>query len=553
MRPKNLTLSALCLSIFVARNIYTINLVEPFSFSDLLQNLRNCDVQIIHSGNFNIQMATRDWTVIYKTVFMPPYETVKCMRVYQLKKILPLNIISSRVSPCQLSLIFDADIGKKCFKSIKNRLKYWTNVASTYSHYYENFSTFFPSRASVNTNGEITLITTKPSQNFVEICFVSGTEVLQKFTGTTRCLPAIHLIGQSYLSAVGKLALPTELWCSSNKAFNKLTLNLFLRENEGYQFLTCYTESYISFDFYFTPFQPEYWLVLAISTATIGIVTTIVLHLLHAKQKQSFSPWVFLLASLFDESGFMPDSIEKATFFRISLGVWSLVSVTLTNSYNGIMIGELNAPRKNTPGFRDLNHFVSNHAFFPRGFTYLNFTRVEHQRQVERDVVQCGKTVFVGTSPNIKMEHEFLSRKYLLKTFFISDQIIQNFPRGLVFQYPWRSKVVKDFKSIIKAGIWTHVENKEIRRQNANRTAALVPERADDLAPTNIATWSGALPTLFILVGGLISVTILGFMVECRSYFSLLVGKIRRKFVSRRYWKSKKQLASSKCLMCVNE
>lgn len=42
----------------------------------------------------------------------------------------------------------------------------------------------------------------------------------------------------------------------------------------------------------------------------------------------------------------MPDSIEKATFFRISLGVWSLVSVTLTNSYNGIMIGELNAPRK---------------------------------------------------------------------------------------------------------------------------------------------------------------------------------------------------------------
>lgn len=261
MRPKNLTLSALCLSIFVARNIYTINLVEPFSFSDLLQNLRNCDVQIIHSGNFNIQMATRDWTVIYKTVFMPPYETVKCMRVYQLKKILPLNIISSRVSPCQLSLIFDADIGKKCFKSIKNRLKYWTNVASTYSHYYENFSTFFPSRASVNTNGEITLITTKPrselvkdlpihslitkysynlfilfapsSQNFVEICFVSGTEVLQKFTGTTRCLPAIHLIGQSYLSAVGKLALPTELWCSSNKAFNKLTLNLFLRGNRS--------------------------------------------------------------------------------------------------------------------------------------------------------------------------------------------------------------------------------------------------------------------------------------------------------------------------------
>lgn len=213
----------------------------------------------------------------------------------------------------------------------------------------------------------------------------------------------------------------------------------------------------------------------------------------------------------------------------------------------------LTHPLQNTPGFRDLNHFVSNHAFFPRGFTYLNFTRVEHQRQVERDVVQCGKTVFVGTSPNIKMEHEFLSRKYLLKTFFISDQIIQNFPRGLVFQYPWRSKVVKDFKSIIKAGIWTHVENKEIRRQNANRTAALVPERADDLAPTNIATWSGALPTLFILVGGLISVTILGFMVECRSYFSLLVGKIRRKFVSRRYWKSKKQLASSKCLMCVNE
>lgn len=45
-----------------------------------------------------------------------------------------------------------------------------------------------------------------------------------------------------------------------------------------------------------------------------------------------------MLASLFEETGFMPTRIEKHTFFRIMLGVWSLMSVVLTNGYNGIMI-----------------------------------------------------------------------------------------------------------------------------------------------------------------------------------------------------------------------
>ncbi|OXA49233.1 Glutamate receptor 2.5 [Folsomia candida] len=120
-------------------------------------------------------------------------------------------------------------------------------------------------------------------------------------------------------------------------------IEVIITESEEYQFLTCYTEPYISFYFYFTPFQAELWMVLRISIATIIAVTTIVLN--YQKDKQIFSVWLFVLATLFEETPLMPSRIENATFFRISLGIWCIMSIILTNCYNGIMILELNAPR----------------------------------------------------------------------------------------------------------------------------------------------------------------------------------------------------------------
>ncbi|OXA42274.1 hypothetical protein Fcan01_22809 [Folsomia candida] len=115
---------------------------------------------------------------------------------------------------------------------------------------------------------------------------------------------------------------------------------------EGYQFITCYTEPYVTLWFYLTPFQPELWVLLLTTIGIIISLTTVCQHFCSLLEHQPFSAWMYVLASLFEETGFVPTRIEKQSFFRISLGVWSIMSVVLTNGYNGIMISELNSPRR---------------------------------------------------------------------------------------------------------------------------------------------------------------------------------------------------------------
>ncbi|OXA55106.1 hypothetical protein Fcan01_11521 [Folsomia candida] len=47
---------------------------------------------------------------------------------------------------------------------------------------------------------------------------------------------------------------------------------------------------------------------------------------------------------MFEEGFPVPPCVAKKTFFRTVLGAWFLMSVILTNCYNGIMTSELNAP-----------------------------------------------------------------------------------------------------------------------------------------------------------------------------------------------------------------
>jgi hypothetical protein len=74
-----------------------------------------------------------------------------------------------------------------------------------------------------------------------------------------------------------------------------------------------------------------------------------------------FSPWLFVLGTIFEESSSAPVMLEKKTFYRLSIGIWYLMVVFLTNCYNGLMITGLNSP---LPGikiqsFRD--YFVIGH------------------------------------------------------------------------------------------------------------------------------------------------------------------------------------------------
>ncbi|OXA41278.1 hypothetical protein Fcan01_23953 [Folsomia candida] len=114
-------------------------------------------------------------------------------------------------------------------------------------------------------------------------------------------------------------------------------------ETSGYEFLTCYKTEYITFELYITPFKTGLW-VSVVSSLTLIIAITTVYKYYSNLSGISFPPWLFILATIFEETGHLPVKIERNIFFRFVLGSWCLVSVILTNCYNGIMISELNSP-----------------------------------------------------------------------------------------------------------------------------------------------------------------------------------------------------------------
>lgn len=157
-----------------------------------------------------------------------------------------------------------------------------------------------------------------------------------------------------------------------------------------------------------------------------------------------------------------------------------------------------------------------------------------------------GRPYISQKSRGLRLEYEFLSKKYPNTKFFISSDKILNYPSGLSFQHPWKSRVVRSFKTLRETEIWTHAEKLDLGAKNFNRTAAV--EQSKNFKLTNIATLRGALVTVFILVGGLIGFIILVFVVECRSQIGML---FRQVIILKRYHHTK-ILAKATMILAVH-
>ncbi|OXA48701.1 hypothetical protein Fcan01_16343 [Folsomia candida] len=113
----------------------------------------------------------------------------------------------------------------------------------------------------------------------------------------------------------------------------------------GFEFLSCFKETFISFKFYVNPFEKEVWIALIISTGTVLMSMYLCIKFLLDGRKISFSPWLFVLSTVFEQVQEVSDKkLEAHSSFRYILGSWCLVTVVLTNCYNGLMITDLNAP-----------------------------------------------------------------------------------------------------------------------------------------------------------------------------------------------------------------
>ncbi|OXA45859.1 hypothetical protein Fcan01_18949 [Folsomia candida] len=472
---------------------------EIFNFGDLLRNLNGCDIQILYSWGLKEPLFFEDLNLV-TTMFMPMDDKALFSHA-RLGTAPAMDVLNSRVSKCRLSFILVSTKTDKPNDDFAEQMG--VQLAAQTFHKRENYWI----RHSHTNFGR--------SSSFRHIFQMERNYWAR--------------LQWSLLQIYGKIRMI--------KVYLGNDVELIYTKFEDYHFLTCYTEPYISFYFYFSPFQYKLWVVLAISIVTIVSITTTAVHYL--REKQHFSAWLFVLATLFEETGFLPSKIEKHTFFRFTLGTWCLMSVILTNCYNGIMITELNAPLKLFhPDTFDHLRCRQNYMVDIVEYYHIKLTaKANDSRRIEQEVVQCGKTVFIAKLSELKLEYEFLSRMYPRTKFFISSKGVLGNPSGCIFIHPWRSRVAKGVQSVTEAGILRYAENQDMAKFNFKRTPAM--EQPAGAKSINIATLSGALLTVFILTGGLICATILVFIVESRNCH--LLGQLQGSLNLTRFriWKNK--------------
>jgi hypothetical protein len=113
----------------------------------------------------------------------------------------------------------------------------------------------------------------------------------------------------------------------------------------GQQWLTCYKRKFMSFNFYWAPFQLELWIWFFITmSSVIGVSWIYTKFYLKDSTPMSFSSWLFVLGTIFEETSSAPTKLENKTFYRLSIGIWCLMVAILTNCYNSLMITGLNSP-----------------------------------------------------------------------------------------------------------------------------------------------------------------------------------------------------------------
>lgn len=75
----------------------------------------------------------------------------------------------------------------------------------------------------------------------------------------------------------------------------------------GLQYVTCYRERYRTFEIYIAPFQPELWLSLLTTLLLVIALASIYKYFTNT----SFCAWMFILATLFEETGHVPQKLNK--------------------------------------------------------------------------------------------------------------------------------------------------------------------------------------------------------------------------------------------------
>jgi len=119
---------------------------------------------------------------------------------------------------------------------------------------------------------------------------------------------------------------------------------LLLVEVTSHSFLTCYNVPIVSIAFFVSPFDPIVWILFTCSAVAITLTWYKIGQLSKKGTTKSFSPTLFMISSITDDSCGTPNWIGKQVAFRISFVAWFLAVIVIVNGYISVLISDLTTP-----------------------------------------------------------------------------------------------------------------------------------------------------------------------------------------------------------------
>ncbi|OXA36877.1 hypothetical protein Fcan01_28346 [Folsomia candida] len=172
-------------------------------------------------------------------------------------------------------------------------------------------------------------------------------------------------------------------------------------------------------------------------------------------------------------------------------------------------------------GLQLLNLLHPMHTHHLNGFQYSNpnQTLLQLRYNLERELLQCGKSVYISKPQIVKAELDFLNKYYPSKRFYKGKETLNETFHSWYLDQRGKSKVPRKFRAVIESGIYGRLQLEEIHQKYLSRKPLI------RLEPYVVyGRLDGALSTLSILCGGTVILASLVALVEIRSnVFSTVV------------------------------
>ncbi|OXA48139.1 hypothetical protein Fcan01_16927 [Folsomia candida] len=467
----------------------------------LLQNVTNCDLQILHDG-----LDFGDYNIPTKVIRVPSYLNTNGLDPSSLG----INALSSRSPKNKLSLFLTKlliepsplkDSGKYL------RLRAWITI-TVGNHIFHMSTQIFKQPLLISNTMSMEIqqrVYQYAKDNHTnEICVMPQKIITKAIWADCRritdwdqrvdivaswpsqCRHIIESNEPQNPTLVFNYKLGNDEYLYLRDAVNEMyPLIPVITKSTGFQYVTCYREHYQTFEIYISPFEPELW------SALLGILvlpktfndlvcnelslnqTDIFLtnpklnesEIQDTKSIQAKLLWYFwwLLAPEFrkENNPYKRDNCFKLYSIPTTARPGSITEnypEFLTYLHDAALLFDNTNWLESTHLRKQFNlalkSFLPVHSHYPRKFNFTKANDIkELQRNIELEVIECGKTVFIANSDDVEAEYNFLSKNYPWRTFYKGKQVLLESFYGVVFHSAGNSRLPFYYKRLVETGI----------------------------------------------------------------------------------------------------